>query len=96
MRQKETLDGAVKYNNLYLIIGFERRDNLIQLWNGFRTKDIQGRMVKCNPPVGWRASFETNLPDVCASLMFVSGDLDYGLGARFLADETAFVPRGAP
>ena len=40
MRQKEALNGAVENNNLYLLVSFERRDNLIQLRNGLRPKDI--------------------------------------------------------
>jgi hypothetical protein len=52
VRQEETLDGAVEDNDLYIIVGFECRDDLVQLWNGLGAKDIQGRVVKRNAPVG--------------------------------------------
>ena len=60
MRQKEALDGAVEDNDLHERIGFECRDDLIQFWDAFRTKDIQWRKVERDAPVGGRTSFETD------------------------------------
>src|SRR6266568_9501514 len=65
MCQKEPLHRAVKDDHFDVLVSFERCDDLIQLRNGLRTKDIQGRVVKRNPPVGWRTSFETNLSGIC-------------------------------
>ena len=53
MRQKEALDGAVKDDDLYVLVGFECGDDLIQFRNRLRAKDIQGRMVERNSPVRW-------------------------------------------
>jgi hypothetical protein len=52
VRQEETLDGAVEDDDLYIIVGFECRDDLVQLRNGLGANDIQGRVVKRNAPVG--------------------------------------------
>jgi hypothetical protein len=51
--QEETFDRAVENNNLYSMVGFEFRDDLTQLRDGLGAKDIQGRVVKRNSPVGW-------------------------------------------
>jgi hypothetical protein len=64
VRQKEALDGTVENNNLYMLISFECGDNLIQLRNGLRSEDIQGRVIKRNSPVGWRTSFKTDLSGI--------------------------------
>ena len=66
MRHKEALDGAVEYDNLYVLISFECRDDLVQLRNGLGPKDIQGRMVKRHSPVEWRTSFEADLSGIFA------------------------------
>ena len=47
-----------------MLIGFESGDNLIQLGNLLWAEDVQRREVKRNSPVGWRASFETDLSDI--------------------------------
>ena len=77
MRQEEALDGAVEDDDLYLLVGFERGDDLIQLRNVFRTKDIQRRMIKCHAPVRWRPSLETNLS--CHIAHVCLQNQDYGL-----------------
>jgi hypothetical protein len=51
MRQEEALNGTVEHDNLYQGVTLERGDRLVQLWNGFRAKDVQRRVVKRNPPV---------------------------------------------
>ena len=61
MRQKEPLDGAIENDHLYLLVGFESRDDLIQLRNRLWTEDIQRRDIKRDAPVIWRASRETDL-----------------------------------
>jgi hypothetical protein len=65
MRQEEALDRAVENNNVYMLIGFERRDDLVQLRNSVRTKDIQRRVIKRHAPIGWSSPCETNLPAIC-------------------------------
>jgi len=52
VRQEETVDGAVEDDDLYVFVRFECRDDLVQLRHGLRAKDIQGRVVKRNAPVG--------------------------------------------
>ena len=45
MRQKEAIDGAVEDDDLYVLVCFERLDDLIQLRNALRPEDVEGRMV---------------------------------------------------
>src|SRR5262249_2911071 len=61
VRQKEPLDGAIENDHLYLLVGFEGRDNLIQLRDRLRAEDIQWWNIKRDAPVAWRASRETDL-----------------------------------
>jgi hypothetical protein len=61
VRQKEPIDGAIENDHLYLLVGFESRDNLIQLRDRFWAEDIQWRDIKRDAPVAWRASRETDL-----------------------------------
>ena len=66
MRQEETFDGAVKHHHLQQLVGFERRDNFIQLRNGLRTEDIEWRVIERDSPVRWRALYKMDL--FCLSL----------------------------
>jgi len=59
--QKEPFDGAIENDHLYLLVGFEGRDNLIQLRDRLRAEDIQWWNIKRDAPVAWRASRETDL-----------------------------------
>jgi hypothetical protein len=51
MRQKEAFYSAVKDDDLYVFVGFECGDDLIQFWNRLGAKDIQRRVVKRDAPV---------------------------------------------
>src|SRR5216683_7105124 len=65
MRQKEALDCAVEDDDLYVFVGFECGDDLIQFRNCLRAKDIQRRVVKCDAPVRGSPSYEADLSSVC-------------------------------
>ena len=43
----------------------EERSRSRSFRNRFRAKDIQGRVVKCDAPIGWSPSCETDLPRIC-------------------------------
>jgi hypothetical protein len=58
---KKAIDGAVENDNLYIVVGFQRRDDLVQLRDGLGPKDIQGRMVERHSPIKPRPPFETDL-----------------------------------
>ena len=51
VRQEKTVDGAVDDDNLYIAVGFQRRDDRVQLRDGLGSKDIQRRMVKRYSPI---------------------------------------------
>jgi hypothetical protein len=61
MRQEESLDGAVKYDDLNLLIILQRADDLVELPNRFRTKDVEGRVIKRDTPVRWGLFSQKNL-----------------------------------
>jgi hypothetical protein len=50
MRQEEAFDGAVEDDDLYVFVGFECGDDLIQFRNRLGAKDIQRRVVECDAP----------------------------------------------
>jgi hypothetical protein len=43
VRQEKSIYGTLKDNNLNLLIDFQRCDDLVQLRNSFRAKDVEGR-----------------------------------------------------
>src|SRR5712664_591794 len=55
MSQKESFDGAVKDNYFDGLVRFDRRDDLIEFWNGVRTENIEWRMVNGYSPIVGRA-----------------------------------------
>src|ERR1700694_5009287 len=55
MSQKESFDGAVKDNYFDVLVRFDRRDDLIELWNGVWTENIERRMVNGYSPIVGRA-----------------------------------------
>src|SRR2546423_850642 len=65
MRQEEAAGGAAAVADLFVFVGFERGDDLVQFRNRLRAKDIQGRVIKCDAPIGWSPSCETDLPRIC-------------------------------
>src|SRR5262249_41890067 len=70
VRQKEPLDGAIENDHLYLLVGFESSDNLIQLRDRLWAEDIQWRDIKRDAPVAWRTSREMPLSGVQAAPLF--------------------------
>src|SRR5262245_54201577 len=65
MSQKETFNSAVKDHDFDMLVSFEFRDDLVQLWNGFRTKDVERRVVKCDSPIRGRAPSQPYLRGLC-------------------------------
>ena len=61
VRQEEAVDGAVEDDDLDVLVGLERRDDLVELRNRFRAEDVQGRMIERHAPIGWRAPLEPDL-----------------------------------
>jgi hypothetical protein len=51
VRQKKAIDRAVEDNDLYVTVGFQRRDDLVQLRDRLGPEDVQGRVVKRHPPI---------------------------------------------
>jgi hypothetical protein len=51
MRQKEPFNRAVKDDHVDVLVSFERCDDLIELRNGFRTEDVERRMIKRYSPI---------------------------------------------
>jgi hypothetical protein len=61
VRQKEALDGAVEHDDLDLLVGLQRGDDLIKLRNRLRAEDIDRRDIKCDAPIRRQASFKPDL-----------------------------------
>ena len=59
--QEEPFDCAVENHNLRLFIGFDRRDDLVELRDCFRPKNIERRMVERHAPVRRQTSFKADL-----------------------------------
>src|SRR5262249_603389 len=57
---KETVDGAIEHDDFNPIVSLERRDDLIQLRNALRAKNVEGWVVEDNAPIKRRALFETD------------------------------------
>jgi hypothetical protein len=64
VRQEKPLDCAVEHHDLHFIIGFERRDDLVQLRYRLRTKDVERRMIEGDAPIGRQALFEPDLTNI--------------------------------
>jgi hypothetical protein len=60
VRDEEAFDGTIEYHDIDPIVGLERRDDLIQLRNALRAKDVERRVVEGDAPVTRRALFETD------------------------------------
>ena len=61
VRQEKSIDGTVKDNNLNLLVNFQRCDDLVELRNSFRAKDVEGRVIKRHAPIRRRSSRKNNL-----------------------------------
>ena len=57
MRQKEPFNRAVKDDHVDVLVSFERCDDLIELRNGFRTEDVERRMIKRYSPISLPDTF---------------------------------------
>ena len=66
MSPKETLNGTVKSHHFDMLVSFECRDDLVQLRNGFRTENVERRVVKRDSPV--RATSQTYLRCFCCRI----------------------------
>ena len=51
MRDEEAIDGTVEDDDFDTIVSLQRRDNVIQFRNAFRTEDVDGWVVEGNPPM---------------------------------------------
>jgi hypothetical protein len=49
--QEEALNRAVENDNLHFFVGFERRDDLVELRDCFRPKNVERRVVERDAPV---------------------------------------------
>src|SRR5262249_55278606 len=63
MREEEALDRAVEHNDLQLLIGLDRRDDLAQLRHGLGTEDVARRVFEGHPPVRRQTALKMDLPD---------------------------------
>src|SRR5258707_11753529 len=61
VREEETFDGAIEDNDLHMLIGFERHDDLVELRDRFGSENIERWMIERNSPIRWRAPFEPDL-----------------------------------
>src|SRR5258708_3724763 len=61
MTEKETFNGTVKDHHFDLLVGFERRDDHVQLRNGFRAENVERRVIKRDTPVSWERSRKKHL-----------------------------------
>src|SRR5712691_3926640 len=53
---EEPLDRAVEDDHFEVLVGFQRRDDFVELRNGFRAEDVEGRMIERDAPVRGRSS----------------------------------------
>src|SRR5712672_417713 len=64
VREEKPFHGAVKNDNFDLFVGFKRCDDLVQLWNGVRAKNVQWRMINGDAPIVRRRPHKKNLLSV--------------------------------
>jgi hypothetical protein len=51
VRQEKSVNGTVEHNNLDLLVSFQRFDDLVELRNSFRAKDVERRVIKRDAPI---------------------------------------------
>src|SRR6266446_5015231 len=61
VREEEAFDGAIEDNDLYMLVGFEGRDDLIELRDRFGSENIERWMIERNSPISRQAPLESNL-----------------------------------
>jgi hypothetical protein len=71
MSQKETFNGTVKNHHFDMLVRFECRDDLVQLRNGFRTENVERRVVKRDSPICGRATSQTYLRCFCCRVILI-------------------------
>src|SRR3979411_1460759 len=65
MNQKETFNRTVKNHHLDLLVGFECRDDLVDLRKHLRAEDVERRAVKRDSPILGRALGQMDLSILC-------------------------------
>jgi hypothetical protein len=61
MSKEETVNRALKDNDLHALVGFEGRDDRGQRGHVLRTDDVQWRDIQNNAPVSRGAAFKADL-----------------------------------
>ncbi len=61
MSQEEPHNCAVKDDHFDVLVGFQSRDDCVELRNGFRAKDVEGRVIERHAPIRGRSSRQKNL-----------------------------------
>src|SRR5215469_18845431 len=61
MSQKEPWNRAVKNHHFDMLVSFHRSDDLVELWNGVRAKDVKRRMIDRDSPIRRRSLCQFNL-----------------------------------
>jgi hypothetical protein len=59
VRQEKSVNGTVEHNNLDLLVSFQRFDDLVELRNSFRAKDVERRVIKRDAPIRGRSSYRS-------------------------------------
>src|SRR6266403_1310835 len=62
MSQEEPLHRAVEDDDFDVLVSFQRRDDFVELRNGFRAEDVEGRVIERHAPIRGRVSRQKNLP----------------------------------
>src|SRR6266851_6238165 len=63
VRKEEAFDDAIEDNDLHMLIGLERHDDLLELRDRFGSENIKRRMIERNSPIRWQAPIEPDLLD---------------------------------
>src|SRR5262249_883466 len=71
--QKVSLHRAVEDHDLDVLVRFERRNDFVQLRNGVRTEDVEGRMIERDSPIVWRAPCQMYLLRARLAVVALSG-----------------------
>ena len=61
VRQEEAFDGAIEDDDLHVLIGFERHDDLVKLWDRLGSENIERWVIERNSPIRWQAPFQPDL-----------------------------------
>jgi hypothetical protein len=61
VREEEAFDGAIEDNDLHMLIGFERHDDLVELRDRFGSENIERWMIERNSPIRRQAPLKSDL-----------------------------------